>query len=442
MTVNWAVLEDPSIIARLVLQVFLFAASALFSMSETALFSLRETDLEKLERKKSTQAGRLRDLLAEPRQLIVSILCGNELINIAATINLAGILLALFGNPHAAAIANTAIMLPLLLVLGEITPKTLAVTKPVMLSTKLIEPALTPWVRIVMPLRASVRVVSDRITSLLIGDARGEQNILAADEFQTFLREVEKEGVVSAAERRLIANLIDASETHVTEIMVPRPQVCFIDAGQTVPEIIEAFRKLRHRRVPVYREHRDNIIGVIKEERLLELATKQGLDDIRLDDLLAPPTLVPTTLKVGELAEFFKHGDHHAVILVNEFGGVEGLVSSDDVFGYLTRGRGVYLESHGDISEPHEGVFQCAGLTPLNTLRHITNLPLEEELGVTTIGGLVMTLLGRLPEPGDHVADAGLEFKVVSMDNLLVERVLIAPEGHPVLADEGREAAQ
>ena len=438
MTVNWAVLEDPVNIARLVLQVLLFAASALFSMSETALFSLRDSDVDKLEARDGAQAGRLRNLLAEPRQLIVSILCGNELINIAATINLAGLFLALFGNPDAAALANTLIMLPLLLILGEITPKTLAVTKPVMLSTRLIEPVLTPWVRFVMPLRAVVRTAADRITTLLIGEGRGEQDILGTDEFQSFLREVEKEGVVNAAERRLIANLIEASSTSVTEIMVPRPQVAFIDAARPVPEIVEAFRHLRHRRVPVYRDRRDNIVGMIKEERLLDMLGKHPLEAISLEDLIEPPTLVPTTRQVGELAEFFKHGDHHAVVLVNEFGGVEGLVSADDVFGYLTRGRGVYLEAHASIEEPEPGVYLCAGLTPLNALRAVTDLPLEEDAGVATVGGLVMWLLNRVPAPGDEVNDGGLTFRVLAMEKLLVDRVMIAPEGHRILtADRG-----
>ena len=243
MTVHWEVLEDPFIIARLVIQVFLFAASALFSMSETALFSLRQQDLLRLESQNRTKAQRLRSLVDEPRQLIVSILCGNELINIAATVNLTGILLALLGDPQTAALVNTAVMLPMLLVFGEITPKTLAVTRPVMLSTRVIEPVITPWVWLVMPLRTVVRFASDKVTRLFVDEEHGQKNILGADEFRTLLSDVEQEGIVNAAERRVILNLIEAGSTPVTQIMVPRSRVAFIDGDLPAVEIIEALEK-------------------------------------------------------------------------------------------------------------------------------------------------------------------------------------------------------
>lgn len=441
MSVNWAALEDPVIIGRLILQVVLFMASATFSMSETALFSLRESDVDRLEEKNAAKAGRVRALLDEPRQLIVSILCGNELVNIAATINLTGILLVLLGNPEAAGVVNAVVMVPLLLIFSEITPKTLAVTMPVPLVSRIVEPVLTVWVKLVMPLRYVVRQVAERVTNLIIGEHRDERNILGADEFQTFLRAVEKDGVVSAGERRLINNLIDAGSAPVTEIMVPRPQVSFIDATLPVPDMIERFRRLRHRRVPIYRETRDNIVGMLKEERVLEVVSRMPRGAITLEDLAEPPTLVPTACRIWELAEFFKRGDHHAVLLVNEFGGIEGLVSADDVFGYLTRGRGVYLEPHTEIDEVEEGVFRCRGLTPIGTISEATGIPIGTDAGMTTVGGLVMALLNRVAEEGDEVSHAGYTFRVLGMKKLLVGKVLIAPEGHAALTRERDEPA-
>lgn len=433
MAVNWEVLQDPVIIARLVLQVALFAASAFFSMSETALFSLREADLQRLDSQGNKRARGLRNLLDEPRQLIVSILCGNELINIAATVNLAGIFLALFADPTSAAIANTAIMLPLLLMFSEITPKTLAVTNPVMLSTRIVEPVMTSWVRLVMPLRAVVRLAADRLTTLLIGEAGAEKSLLSDDEFHSFLLEVEKEGVVTAVERRLIVNLIEAGSTPVSHIMVPRPQVAFISADIPVPDIIEQFRRHRHRRVPVFRGHRDDIVGVIKEERVLALLVQASPGEIELDQIMEPATLVPTTQTVAELAEFFKDGDHHAALIVNEFGGIDGLVSSDDVFSFLTSGRTAFLARYTDVEEMAEGAFLCRGLTPLSELRGRTGLPVRESDDIATAGGLVMALMKRLPACGDEVVDDGLVFRVLSMNGLLIDRLLIAPRGHPVL---------
>ncbi|MGF1474122.1 MAG: hemolysin family protein [Geminicoccaceae bacterium] len=434
MTLNWELLQDPVIIARLILQVVLFADSAFFSMSETALFALRETDLQRVERQDGPKARRLRGLLDEPRQLIVSILCGNELINIAATINLAGLLLAFFGDPQTAALINTIVMLSLLLIFCEITPKSLAVSRPAPLSTQVIEPVMSAWVRLVMPLRLAVRFVSDRVTTLIIGDQQRQQYLLSTDEFRTLLHDVEQEGLVNMAERRLIVNLIEAGSTEVAQIMVPRPQVAFIDADLPMSEIIERFRTLRHRRVPVFRDQRDNVLGVIKEQRLLDLLAVKGADAITLDEVIEPATLIPTTQTISELCEYFKDGDHHAAIVVNEFGGVEGLVTMDDVFRFLTEGEGIHFDQYARIEEPEEGVYRCAGLTPIRALRRTTHLPLEEDAGVSTVGGLVMALMNRVPAAGDQVEDAGMVFRVLSMNNLLVDQVLVAPVGHPCLA--------
>lgn len=429
---QWDLLQTPEMIARLVLQVVLFAMSAYFSMSETGLFSLRESDLREVELRNPGQARRLRNLLDQPRQLIVSILCGNELINIAATINLAGIMLVLLGSPEQAALANLLVMAPLLLVLGEITPKTLAVTKPRTMATRVIEPLMTPWVRIVAPLRAVVRVVADRVTDLLIGEDRTPENILGTDELRTLLQDVEKQGLLAAPERRMITNLMQASEVTVREIMVPRPQVAFIDGDLPVPEILARFRELRHRRVPVYRGRRDVIIGMLRDYKVAKLVQSTPVDQITLADLLSKPMFVPETQTVSELAERFKTGDHHAAIVINEFGGVEGLTSMDDVFGYLTQGRAIYLSAHGEIEEPEPGAMRCDGLTPVRTLIKRTALPMPELPGVFTVGGLILAMRNALPAAGDTVSANGLTFRVEAMDGLKVDRVLIAPDGHPV----------
>ena len=153
---------------------------------------------------------------------------------------------------------------------------------------------------------------------------------------------------------------------------------------------------------------------------------------LALEALLEPAMLVPTAMTVGEMAEIFRDGDHHAAIVVNEFGGVEGLVSADDVFGYLTLGRAIFLEEHSEIEEIADGAWRCAGLTPLDMLRRVTNLPLEDHPGVATAGGLAMLLLKRVPEVGDIAVDAGLAFRVEAMEGLLIDKLIIAPEGHPV----------
>ncbi|MCP5428604.1 MAG: DUF21 domain-containing protein, partial [Chromatiaceae bacterium] len=178
--VNW------ELALRIVLQIVLLASSAVFSGSETALFSLSRIDLQKLRQSRNKYSESIHAMLDEPRRLIISILCGNELVNIASAVNMTGILLLLFGNQDVGWI-NILVMVPLLLLIGEVTPKTIAVNFPVKFSTGLSAKILPRWITLITPLREGVRVVADRITTFVVGDAVSRQNILHADELKTLL---------------------------------------------------------------------------------------------------------------------------------------------------------------------------------------------------------------------------------------------------------------
>ncbi len=152
-------LAEPDIVARLALQVVLFFCSAFFSGSETALFSLSRLDLQKLRRDRHPQSETLHALLDQPRRLIISLLCGNELVNIAATANLAGILVRLYGAERAGWI-NIAVMFPLLLLFGEVTPQIIAVSHPLRVSSRVVAAPLYLWAKIIAPVRAVIRAVA------------------------------------------------------------------------------------------------------------------------------------------------------------------------------------------------------------------------------------------------------------------------------------------
>ena len=233
-------LLDPDMIARLTLQVFLFGCSAFFSGSETALFSLSRLDLQKLRRERHPKSETLHALLDEPRRLIISILCGNELVNVAATINMAGILFALYG-PERAGWINVIVMFPLLLLFGEVTPKTIAVNNPIRISTNLVATPLTLWSRLITPLRRFIRLVAGGITTWIVGDERAPENILRIDEFRAVLEDVADEGVLDATERVLIDNLLEAGETEIVEIMTPRTRIDYLDVDTPMPEMFEQF---------------------------------------------------------------------------------------------------------------------------------------------------------------------------------------------------------
>ncbi len=422
-------LAEPDMIARLILQVFLFGASAFFSMSETALFSLSRVHLQKLRRSRHPQSDTLHALLDHPRRLIVSILCGNELINIAASVNLAGILLALYGRPDAAALANIVIMFPLLMLFSEVTPKTLAVTHPVAIASGIVARPMSAWVRLVTPLRTVIRAVSDRLTTFIVGRQRKAENLLNIDEFRTLLHDVAKEGEVSAVERTIIDNLLAADETEVVQVMVPRPRIRFLSDVLPIDELIDAFRQHRYARVPVYREHRDNVVGVLHAEDVVGL-TLAGADPTskQLDELLRPPLFIPPTKRIDELFALFRAQGTNCALVLNEFGGIDGFVTLHDIISFVF-GELAPSDAHRPTYiEENDHSFLVSASMRLEAFNRLTNLGVADSR-MATIGGVVFRLLDRVPRADDIVELPGCTATVVSMDGLRISRLRITKHG-------------
>jgi len=435
--VDTARLLEPDMIARLTLQVFLFALSAFFSGSETALFSLSRLDLQKLRRERHPKSETLHALLDEPRRLIISILCGNELVNIAATANMAGILVALYGSEQAGWI-TILVMFPLLLLFGEVTPKTIAVSNPLGISTRLVAAPLAYWSKLVTPLRRVVRVAADGITTWVVGEDRAPENLLQVDEFRAVLEDVAEEGVLDATERVLIDNLLEAGETEIVEIMTPRTRLNFLSIDMSVPEMFENFRRFEHPRVPVFDGSIDNLVGFVHAEDVMRMALDGvDLESLTPSDVMHPPVVVPPTKNVDEMFDFFTANNSRAAIVLNEFGGVDGMITMRDIikfiFGEISEG----VSSQAYYLEEDENTYKVPGDMKLTDFNDLTNFGIEDPR-MTTIGGVVFRYLDRLPKVGDSVYIEGYQASVLEMDRHRVARVCVAK--HAVTQDDEAEA--
>jgi CBS domain containing-hemolysin-like protein len=227
-------------------------------------------------------------------------------------------------------------MLPLILLCGEVTPKTIAVSNPVRFGAGLVAGPLSLWVKLITPLRWVIRKVADRLTTWIVGENTDPENILRVDEFRSLVEEVAKGGELNATERTLIHNLLDAGDTEVVEIMTPRTRMEFVNAAMPVPEILQRVRAVRHSRVPVFSDHRDNLVGFVHAEDVLRLVLdKMDLKLLNVDDIVHPPVVVPPTKKVDEMFEFFQERQCRAAGVLNEFGGVDGFVTITDVLNFI-----------------------------------------------------------------------------------------------------------
>jgi CBS domain containing-hemolysin-like protein len=296
---------------------------------------------------------------------------------------------------------------------------------------------LSLWVKVVTPLRWMIRIVADRLTTWIVGENTDPENILRVDEFRSLVEEVAKGGELNATERTLIHNLLDAGDTEVVEIMTPRTRMEFINATLPIPEILERVRKVRHARVPVFSVHRDNLVGFVHAEDVLRLVLDNM--DLRLldvNDIVHPPVVAPPTKKVDEMFDFFQKRQCRAAVVLNEFGGVEGIVTITDVLNFIF-GQ-IAGEAHGQElqRDRDQDDYEVPGDMRLVDFNNLTHFGLEDPR-MTTIAGIAFRHLDGLPKVGDVVAIEDLELSVLEMDAHRIARLRVRRVGSADEVDSG-----
>ncbi|MBF0263919.1 MAG: HlyC/CorC family transporter [Gammaproteobacteria bacterium] len=416
--------EEIELTLRCIFQFILLSSSAVFSGSETALFSLSRIDLQKLRQSGHKHSESIHAMLDEPRRLIISILCGNEIVNIASAVNMTSILLLLFSEQNVGWL-NIVIMVPLLLLIGEVTPKTIAVNFPIKFASRVTARILPRWIIFITPVREVIRVISDRITTMIVGENFDRQNILQPDEFRTLLEEGEETGIIEATERVLIDNVLEASETDISRIMTPSPRIRFLDAELPVTELVDQFRSFRHPRIPIYKGHWDNVIGFLHSEDVLKLIRGGGdLEQLSLDSILKPADFVPPTKKVDEMFEYFQRHNTRIAIILGEYGEVLGLVTMKDVLTFIFGEISGAMEGLEYYSEEDENSYTVPGDMRLSDFYNLTNFDIDDPV-MSTIGGVAFRLFDRLPNIEDSTEHEGYEFIVKEIQGLRISKLLV-----------------
>jgi putative hemolysin len=421
---------DITLWAELTLFVVLMGLSGFFSSSETSLFSLSKIQLEQMRRDGHTSLGRIERLLSQPRRLIVTILIGNEFVNVAASVISAAIVIQLLGAENK--FVNLFIMVPILLLVGEITPKTLAIRNNVAFAS-FQSYYITLFADLISPLRWLVRQVADWVTTLIVGKERSRANIVTVDMVRTLAREAVGEGVLNPVEARYIDHIFEFGDKTVEDVMTPRSNIHFLSADMPLEEMLQELRRTRHTKVPVYQENRNNILGILYARDLLGL----GPDALsRLDrnrrQLLRPPYFVPETKLAAGLFHTFRKRKLSLALVVDEYGGVTGLVSMEDllecIFGDLpSASDSVSIAAYRKLTD---GSTRIEGGMQIEQFNREFNQCLSEEVA-ETVGGLVLDRFGELPVVGAKLQIDGLEFVVETVEGnrimaLSVKEVAVA----------------
>jgi CBS domain containing-hemolysin-like protein len=402
---------------RLGLLALCLVLSAFFSSSETALFGLSSLRVRKYKATSDRNLRAIARLLEAPRELIVTLLIGNELVNVSTSILVAALALSVWGpsGKWAAMVISTL----LLLVFGEVAPKTYAIHRPESHSRLVVRP-LSAFQWLITPVRFLLVRLVDFLTPRAAGKVKARRARLTEEEFKTLVELGHTEGVLEAEEKELINSVVAFGDTRVGEIMTPRTDMTCLPKEITFDDVMALVRKSFYSRVPIYRESLDHIVGILYVKDLLKVV-RGDQSSWRLRDVLRPVHFILQTKLVSEMLQEFQAKKFHMAIVVDEHGGVAGLVTMEDIL----------EELFGEITDEFDKTVKLVHIEGLDEWRVAGKLPLEElgtlvevELPVEefdTVGGFVFHCFGHLPEPKEVVQYENLTFKV---EKVLGPRIL------------------
>ncbi|UCH49013.1 MAG: DUF21 domain-containing protein [Betaproteobacteria bacterium] len=257
---------DVTLWFELLLFVILMGFSAFFSSSETALFSLSGVRLEQMRQDSHPRSGLIELLLSEPRRLIITILIGNELVNVAASVISAAVIIQFLGAENKW--INLFVMVPVLLLVGEITPKTLAVRNNVAFANFVCRP-IQLFAKLITPVRWLVRLISEWFITLIVGRERSRGNIVTEDLVRTLAHEAVGEGALDRLEAQFIDHIFEFGNKTLADVMTPRSDTFYLPVSTPLAAAVTELRRTWRTKVPVFAEHRDDIVGILHARDLL-----------------------------------------------------------------------------------------------------------------------------------------------------------------------------
>lgn len=383
-------------IEKLILLAIFLVFSAFFSSIETAFFSLPNLRIIHLVKSKVPNARLVQKMKNNSHRLLITILIGNNLVNVAASVLAAAIADEVFGSSMIAAV--TGVMTLMLLIFGEITPKALATVYNEKMALTFARP-----VRMLSIILHPIVVVLDTLTVWITKSlSRGKTKpVVTETEIKHIVEEGVRIGEIKESEEDMIRRVFRFDEIEVGEIMTPRPDVKAIPAKTKLKDAVKTFLKHNHTRIPVFEKTKDQIIGIAHLQDVFSaIYAKKGMKTIR--EVMDPVFFFPETLTCDKALKQFQNKQQHLAIVVNEYGTVVGLVTLEDVLEEIV---GEIVDEtdkfEKDIERLNKTTWQVQGSTDVEDFSDYFNLNLRTH-HIDTVSGYVMLKLNRIPNVGDN----------------------------------------
>ena len=412
---------DSTILIQIIVLVILLIGSSFFSASETALMSLSKIRIRHMQDEGIKGAKLVASLIDDPNKLLTSILIGNNVVNIAATSISTSLFIALIG-PQGVAVA-TFIMTILVLLFGEITPKTIAanssekvsilVSKPIKVIIFLLTPVV--WV---------FNLITGVIFKILGVDNKNNQPYITEEELKTMLNVSHEEGVLEIEERQIINNVFQFGDMQAKEAMVQRLDMVVINIEDSYDEIIDMFKNEKLSRMPVYNESIDDIIGILNIKDVIFL-TDEEIKNFDINKYIREPFFTYEFKKITQLLEEMKIEKTQMAIVVDEYGGTSGLITIEDLVEVIVGDiEDEYDEEDEEIIVIKEDEYVVEGSTKITDVNELIGVNLESE-EFDSIGGFIIGHLKRLPEENEIIKVDNIEFRIESLDKNRIKKIRI-----------------
>ena len=419
---------DSSVVIQLIILAVLILLSALFSSAETSLTTSNKLKIQSLADQGSKRARILLKISEDSGKMLSAILIGNNLVNNAATALTTSLIIQLFGN-SAVGIATGVITL-LILIFGEISPKTLATIHSEKMAL-LYAPLIHFLMKIFTPVIFIVNKLSMGVLFLLRVNPDQKVNTMTEHELRTIVDVSHEDGVIESEEKEMIYNVFDMGDAKAKDIMVPRVHVTFADINSTYDELIEIFREDKFTRLPIYEETTDNVVGTINMKDLL-LYNYNNKKEFHVRDILREAYFTYEYKSISELLVEMRQASINIAIVLDEYGETAGLITLEDLL------EEIVGEIHDEYDENEEEFVRqindreyiIEGSMNLDDLNDSLGLNLSSE-DYDSLGGFIIEHLDRLPEQGDELTtDDGIRLVVEALQKNRVESVhLYIPEG-------------
>ncbi len=419
---------DSMDILYLVIAVLCILASAFFSSSEVAFISLQRIRIRHMEIQGEAKAKRIAKLLERPEKFISTVVLGNNFVNTAVAALGTAVVLSLWkGSSEVAVLLATVIVTIVLLIAGELVPKIVGAQHSERVALLFVTPvSLLSWV-----LSPAVRVLGwiGNGFSRIIGGAPSPRAMVTEEEIRTMISVGREEGVVAEAEAKMLDKVFEFGDHPVREAMIPRPDVVWVEKGTSVADFLKIYSQNPHTRFPVYDDNPDNVVGGLSLKDVVMAQAKHELDENEpVDSLIRPTVFAPETKRIGVLFREMQADGSQMAVIVDEYGGVAGIVTMRQLLAQLVGRFGdEFAEQARDFEAIDEHTYDIDGSMRIEEVNEQLGLSLPSG-DYETIAGLVLNRLGHIPKEGEQFRFQDLKLVVREMRGLKVEKLRIIRE--------------